>query len=117
MIGKNALNVRSFAEENIKTCNKKLSEENHVYSDECEHIDSVVSEVPRTAEIRGEIGKLSAETLSLYLESKKKSGGGRIEKLDVSVSPALVTFEEVAGKKPLIYIYLYIYMYVLGLFY
>ena len=106
MIGKNAFNVRSFAEESIKTCNKKLSEENHVYSEEFEHIDFVVSEVLRTAEIHGEIDKLSVDTLSLYLESKK-SGGGHIEKLDVSVSPALVTFKEVAGKNPLIYIYIF----------
>ena len=98
MIGKIALNVGSFNEQTIKDRNKKLSEKNRDDGDEFVHIDSATYDTSRTVEIHGEIDQLSEDTLSLYLENRKRSGGGRIERLDMSSSPATVTFEEVAGK-------------------
>eukprot|EP00795_Rhopilema_esculentum_P000280 gene280-9930_t len=46
----------------------------------------------KDVEIHGELDKIGQDTLLMYLESKRRSGGGEIEKHDFNCSPATVTF-------------------------
>ena len=91
-IGNTPLEVAPYTEKAAEYQGNKFSGETTVDND-------VGPDMAKTVEIHGEIGNISAESLELYLESTKRSGGGPIEKMDLKASPALVTFKEAAGKK------------------
>ena len=91
-IGKIILEVAPFTERTTENQSKKFSGKTTADND-------VASDIARTVEIHGEIGNISEESLKLYLENKRRSGGGPIEKINLKVSPGLVTFEKITGKK------------------
>ena len=48
-------------------------------------------------EIEGDIGGLTKDSLELYLESAKKSGGGDVETIDLDANPPRVVFIDPEG--------------------
>ena len=50
--------------------------------------------------ISGVTQNISEETLELYFENTKRSGGGEIKSIDMfpSMQAAIITFEDTAGK-------------------
>jgi len=58
------------------------------------------SESARTVEVIGIPKDVSKEFLYMFLENKRKSGGGTIEKMQFGSTPgkAIVTFEDERGK-------------------
>ena len=51
----------------------------------------------KDVEIHGDLDKIGQDTLLMYLENKRRSGGGEIEKFDFNCSPATVTFCSAEG--------------------
>ena len=49
-------------------------------------------------EIHGDIGDVGNDSLGMYLESPRRSGGGKIEKLKLDVNPPCVVFRDSEGK-------------------
>ena len=57
-------------------------------------------ELGNIVEVHGDIKGLGKESLQMYLENTKRSGGGEIEKLNLDVAPPRVTFRDAEGKVP-----------------
>ena len=51
----------------------------------------------RSVEVHGDVGKLDRKYVAMYLENEKRSGGGKIEKIDFDTRPVVVTFHEIEG--------------------
>ena len=49
-------------------------------------------------EIEGDIGGLTKDSLELYLENTKRSGGGDVETIDLDANPPRVIFCDPEGK-------------------
>ena len=64
--------------------------------DESSSISNV--EPGNIVEIHGDIKGLGMESLQMYLENTKRSGGGEIEKLNMDVTPPRVIFCDAEGK-------------------
>ena len=54
-------------------------------------------DVERSVEVHGDVGKLDKRCFAMYLENEKRSGGGKIEKIDFDTKPVVVTFHEIEG--------------------
>ena len=72
---------------------EKLSNEEHsgaceISSEDCNNI----------VEIHGDITGLGKESLEMYLESRKRSGGGEIKEMNMDANPPWVAFLESEGK-------------------
>ena len=71
--------------------------------EEREEIDispsNISKKVPgNIVEIYGDINGLRKESLQMYLENTKRSGGGEIEEVNFDVSPPRVIFRDAEGK-------------------
>ena len=69
-----------------------------VEDDEYSSASNVVPE--NIVEIHGDIKGLGKDSLEMYLENTKRSGGGEIEILDLDVTPPRVIFRDAEGKLP-----------------
>ena len=49
-------------------------------------------------EIHGDVGGVGNDTLVIYLESKKRSGGGDIREIDLEGNPPSVVFDDPEGR-------------------
>ena len=49
-------------------------------------------------EIHGDIKGLGKDSLEMYLENAKRSGGGKIEKVNLDATPPRVIFRDTEGK-------------------
>ena len=54
-------------------------------------------------EIEGDIKGIGKESLELYLENTKRSGGGDIEEIDLEANPPRVIFCDPEGKLCIVY--------------
>ena len=54
-------------------------------------------------EIHGDITSLGKESLEIYLESKKRSGGGEITEMNLDANPPWVVFQESEGDAYMFY--------------
>ena len=54
-------------------------------------------------EIEGDIKSIGKESLELYLENTKRSGGGDIEEIDLEANPPRVIFCDPEGKLCIVY--------------
>ena len=49
-------------------------------------------------EIYGDIGGVSKDVLEMYLENRKRSGGGAIKEIDLQANPPRIVFDDAEGK-------------------
>ena len=51
----------------------------------------------RSVEVHGDVGKLDKNYFKMYMENEKRSGGGKVKKIDFDAKPVVVTFHEIEG--------------------
>ena len=54
-------------------------------------------------EIHGDITGLGMESLEMYLENAKRSGGGQIKEMTIDTNPPWIAFQESAGEACMFY--------------
>ena len=70
---------------------------------EREEIDMASSSISKEepgniVEVHGDINGLGKESLQMYLENTKRSGGGEVAEVNLDVSPPQVIFHDAEGK-------------------
>lgn len=55
-------------------------------------------ELENVVEIHGDIEGLGEESLKMYLESRKRSGGGDIQEIYLKSNPPRIVFDDPEGK-------------------
>ena len=76
-----------------KVNNEEDSGSCKVSNEDCENV----------VEIHGDVGGLGKESLEMYLENAKRSGGGEIKKMNLDATPPWVVFHKSEGKASILY--------------
>ena len=71
-----------------KVNNEEDSGSYKISNEDCENV----------VEIHGDVGGLGMESLEMYLENSKRSGGGEIKEMNLDANPPWVAFLESKGK-------------------